>query len=276
MLTDYHVHLRPDDEGTTAARYFTAANAARYRETAAERGIAELGVAEHVYRFTAALDVWQHPFWRQWAVDDLDDYCAFVRTETDLKLGIEADFVPGREDRMANLLESRELDYVVGSVHFVGDLAVDMEGDFDVWGRGESAERVWGRYFEMLGEAARSGLFDIMAHPDLVKVWGSGRPSPETDLRRYYEPAVEAFLDGGVAVEISTAGYRKPTGELYPADQFLALVAEAGLPVALSSDAHVPDHLGHEYERAVEVLAGHGITELAVFDRRARRMEAIG
>jgi histidinol-phosphatase (PHP family) len=276
MLTDYHVHLRPDQDDTPSGQYFTAANAERYREVATERGIAELGVAEHVYRFTAALDVWDHPFWREWARDDLDAYCAFVREESDLRLGIEADFVPGREDRMANLLEARDWDYVVGSVHFIRDRAVDMPGQWDVWGRGESPERVWTRYFETLAEAARSGLYDIMAHPDLVKVWGGERPRPEGDLRRYYEPAVEAFLDAGVAVEVSTAGWRKPVGELYPARPFLELVAEAGLPVALSSDAHVPDHLGHEYERAVEALAEVGIRELCVFEHRRRRLEPIG
>jgi histidinol-phosphatase (PHP family) len=275
VLTDYHVHLRPDEPGTTPKRYFTAANAARYRETAAERGIEELGVAEHVYRFTEALEVWQHPFWRAWATDDLDDYCAFVRGETDLRLGLEVDFVPGREDRLANLLE-RDLDYVVGSVHFVGDLAVDLEGEFDVWGRGESADRVWRRYFELLAEAARSGLYDVMAHPDLVKVWGSARPGPDTDPRFFYEPAVEAFLEAGVAVEVSTAGYRKPVGELYPGPAFLEMVVDAGLPIALSSDAHVTDHLGHEYDRAVETLRAHGVTELAVFEGRERRMEPIG
>ena len=105
MLTDYHVHLRPDEDGTEAERYFTSANAERYLETARERGIEELGVSEHVHRFRQALEVWQHPFWRANAVDDLDAYCEFVREETELKLGIEADFVPGREDRMATLLE---------------------------------------------------------------------------------------------------------------------------------------------------------------------------
>ena len=106
MLTDYHVHLRPDEPGTTAQRFFTPANAERYREAAAERGIVELGVSEHVYRFRQALAVWDHQLWRTSADDDLDAYCAFVREETDLRLGIEADFVPGREDRMAELLEA--------------------------------------------------------------------------------------------------------------------------------------------------------------------------
>jgi histidinol-phosphatase (PHP family) len=199
-----------------------------------------------------------------------------VRQETDLRLGIEADFVPGREDRMANLLESREWDYVVGSVHFVSDMAVDLDDEWDIWRRGESPERVWKRYFEWVAEAARSGLYDIMAHPDLVKVHGDARPRPEGDLRRYYEPAVEAFLDAGVAVELSTAGLRKPVGELYPARGMLELVVEAGLPIALSSDAHVPDQLGFRYEDAVAELTELGVTELCVFEGRERRLEPIG
>ena len=275
MLTDYHVHLRPDDDDATAEVSFTAANAERYRETAEARGIAELGVAEHVHRFTAALDVWQHPFWRRYAVDDLDAYCAFVREDTDLRLGIEADFVSGREDRMANLLERRDWDFVVGSVHFLRDRSLDTE-DYSVWETGESAERVWKRYFETLAEAARTGLYDIMSHPDLVKVWGGSAPRPEGDLRRYYEPAVEAFAESGVAVEVSTAGLRKPVGEIYPAPAFLEMVVDAGCPLALSSDAHVPDQLGHRYDEAVELLESVGVGEIAVFERRERRMEPIG
>ncbi len=276
VLTDYHVHLRPDEPDTPPRRYFTAANAERYRIVAEERGITELGVAEHVHRFTAALEVWEHPWWVQWAKDDIDDYCGFVREETDLKLGIEADFVPGREDRTANLLEAREWDYVIGSVHFLGEAAVDLDDEWDVWRRGESPERVWRRYFEWVAEAARSGLFDLMAHPDLVKVHGAGRPRPDGDLRRYYEPAVEAFADAGVAVELSTAGLRKPVGELYPDAAFLEMVLDAGNPIALSSDAHTPDQLGYGYDEARELLDDLGVTELAVFERRERRLEPIG
>src|ERR1700744_2069190 len=103
MLSDYHVHLRPDGEGTFASQYFTTENAERYRALASERGIDELGVSEAVYRFRQALEVWRHPFWVANAADDIDQYCSFVREQTDLKLGIEADFIHGAEDRMANL-----------------------------------------------------------------------------------------------------------------------------------------------------------------------------
>jgi len=276
MLTDYHVHLRPDDPDTPAARYFTAENAERYRTVAAERGVQELGVAEHVYRFRQALDVWDHELWRTSAADDLDEYCAFVREETDLKLGIEADFVPGREDRMAELLAARDWDYVVGSIHFLGDEALDHP-DYDIWERHASRpERVWERYFDWLGEAALSGMFDILAHPDLVKMWGRDRPRPEGDLRRFYERAMEGITGSGIAVEVSTAGLRKPIGELYPATPFLEMVVDAGNPIALSSDAHLPDQLAYGYDRALAVLEEVGVTELAVFERRERRLEPIG
>ncbi len=277
MLTDYHVHLRPDTvDATPASAYLTAANAERYRAVATERGIAELGASEHVYRFRQALDVWQHPFWRENAVDDLDAYCDFVRAETDLRLGIEADFVPGREDRIANLLDARDWDYVIGSVHFIGDEAVDHP-DWDVWAtRSVAPEKVWRRYFETLGEAAASGLFDILAHPDLVKVWGSERPQPDGDLRRFYELAVAPIADSGIAVEVSTAGLRKPVRERYPAPSFLAMCLEAGAPIVLSSDAHVPDHLGYEYGPTVAWLAELGVRELCVFERRTRRLEPLG
>ncbi len=275
MLTDYHVHLRPDEANTPAQEYFTAANVDRYRAAAEEQGIAELGVAEHVHRFRAALDVWRHPYWVSSAHDDLDAYCGWVREETDLKLGIEMDFLSGREDRIANLLEAYPWDFVIGSVHFLRDEAVDNES-FDVWSRADSADRVWSLYFDTLGEAARSGLFDVLAHPDLVKVWGAQRPRPEGDLRRFYERAIEGIAESGIAVEISTAGLRKPVGEIYPAPAFLELCLEAGAPIALSSDAHVPDEVGFGYERALEALDELGVGELCVFSGRERRLEPIG
>jgi histidinol-phosphatase (PHP family) len=274
VLTDYHLHLRPDDADASAEQYFTSANVDRYLEAAGERGVGEVGVSEHVYRFTDALEVWDHEFWREYAVGDLGEYCEFVRT-TPLRLGLEMDFIPGREDRIGALLDAHAFDYVVGSVHFVGDRAVDDDA-YDIWESGTDPERIWRRYFETMAEAARSGLYDILAHPDLVKVWGRGRPVPDGDLRLYYEPLIEAIADTGVAVEVSTAGLRKPVAELYPSDAFAEMCVDAGAAFALSSDAHLPDDVGHAYDRAVKAMRGWGVSELAVFERRRRRMEPLG
>jgi histidinol-phosphatase (PHP family) len=274
VLTDYHTHLRPDDPEAIPESYFTAENVERYRDAARAAGIEELGVAEHIHRFTAALEVWDHPFWRETARDDLGAYCEFV-AQTPLRLGIEMDFIPGREDRIANLLDRYEFDYVVGSVHFVGDGAVDYRV-FDVWGDGADPDRLWHHYFETLAEAARSGLYDILAHPDLIKYWGDQRPSPQRDPRFHYEPAIEAIAESGIAVEVSTAGLRKPVGELYPSGAFVEMCLDAGAVFSLSSDAHVPEDIGYEYEATVETMRGWGIDRIAVFEQRERRMEALG
>ena len=122
----------------------------------------------------------------------------------------------------------------------------------------------------------RSGLFDVLAHPDLVKVWGPERPLPEGDLRHYYELAMEGIAASRIAVELSTAGLRKRAGELYPAPAFLEMALQAGAPVALSSDAHRPEEVGADYDRALELLERLGVGEVCVFDRRQRRLEALG
>ena len=187
-----------------------------------------------------------------YAHDDLDSYCGFVREQTDLRLGIEADFVPGAEDRMANLL--RRAPSTTWSARFTSCARARGHGRLQRVDTGRSAEEIWRRYFQTLGEAARSGLFDVLAHPDLVKMWGPERPRPQGDLRRYYELAMEGIVESGIAVEMSTAGLRKRAGELYPAPAFLAMCVEAGAPVALSSDAHRPEDVGADYEQALELL----------------------
>lgn len=275
MLTDYHVHLRPDEPDTEFGKFMTAANVDRFRAAAEEGGITELGVSEHIHRFKDALRIWDHPFWKENAIDDLGAYCEFVRTETDLKLGIEMDFVAGREDRIATVLDEHEWDFVIGSVHFLDRAALDWE-EYDIWREGRSAEQVWTEYFATLAEAARTGLFDVMAHPDLVKHWGAQRPWPEGDLRRFYEPAVAAFVDAGVAVEISTAGLRKPIGEMYPSPAFIDMCVDAGLDFSLSSDAHLPIHVGHGFEIATALMHDLGIDRVCVFEGRRRSLEPIG
>jgi histidinol-phosphatase (PHP family) len=273
VLTDYHLHLRPDDVGK-AEDYFTEENVDHYLAAAEEHGIEELGVSEHVYRFAQALEIWSHPYWEDQARDDLDAYCEFVRS-TPLSLGIECDFVPGSEDRIAKLLE-RDFDYVVGSIHFLGEQGAVDDRRYDVWEKLSDPDDLWSNYFRWQAELARSGLFDIISHPDLVKIWGSDRPAPERDPRFHYEPAVEAIAESGIAVEISTAGLRKPVGEIYPSRAFAEMCIDAGADFALSSDAHAPDQVGFGYDDAIEFLASLGVEKICVFNRRRRRLEPLG
>jgi histidinol-phosphatase (PHP family) len=277
-LTDYHVHLRPDDPGTDASAYFTERNVARYVERANEYGIGELGFSEHVYRFREALEVWRHPFWVEQAVDRLDDYVEFLLAMRDagypVKVGLELDYLPGREEELAALVDDRPFDYVIGSVHFIADRAVDHEG-YDAW-RSSAPDEVWTEYFSALGDAAASGLFDVLAHPDLVKVWGAGRAAPTRPPRVFYELALEGICAADVSIEVSTAGLRKPVGEIYPSAELLGMLVAEGKPVTLSSDAHEPEHLGHGYDQAVDFLTAAGVEQICVWERRRRHEEPVG
>lgn len=274
VITDYHLHLRGDDISARAADHFEPGNIDRYLETAKAVGVSDLGCAEHMYRFTEALTVWRHPFWDEWAIDDIDQYVEVIKASP-IKLGIEGDYVPGAEEALEAMLGSRPFDYVVGSVHFLGDYSLDTE-EYTIWDGSQDPDEVWRRYFETLAMAARSGLYDILAHPDLVKVWGRAGRLPSVDPRSMYEPAIAAIAESGIAVEVSTAGLRKGVGEIYPAPAFMELCVEAGAVFALSSDAHEPAQIGFRYSEALEFLAKHGVTELAVFSDRERRMVPIG
>ena len=196
--------------------YFTEENVDRYLAAAEEHGIDELGVSEHVYRFTQALEIWHTPLLGGPGARRPGRLLRVRPQRTPLRLGIECDFVPGSEDRIANLLE-RDFDYVIGSVHFLGDDGAMDDQRYDVWETIGDPDELWSTYFRWQAELARSGLFDIVSHPDLVKMWGSDRPAPKRDPRFHYEPLVEAIGESGIAVEVSTAGLRKPVGEIYPA-----------------------------------------------------------
>jgi histidinol-phosphatase (PHP family) len=128
-------------------------------------------------------------------------------------------------------------------------------------------EETWRRYFEMLARAARSGLFDSLSHPDLVKIFGDR--VAEFD----YSEIADAIAAAAVAVEVSTAGLRKPVGELYPHPDFLAACRERGVPVTLGSDAHSPDLVGRDFDRARELLRSAGYETVTVFERRRARQE---
>ena len=241
MLTDYHLHLRPDELDATAGRVLHRRERRALPGRGAERpGSRSSGVSEHVHRFTQALEHLGPPVLAPARGATTSTPTASSSARRPLRLGIECDFVPGARGPDRHLLDAHDFDYVVGSVHFLGDGAVD-DAATTSGSRDGDPDRLWRRYFETLAEAARSGLFDILAHPDLVKSGVTTARGRERDPRFHYEPAVEAIAESGIAVEVSTAGLRKPVGEIYPAPAFAEMCVEAGAAFALSSDAHVPE-----------------------------------
>jgi histidinol-phosphatase (PHP family) len=156
-------------------------------------------------------------------------------------------------------------------VHEVLDLVVDQAPG--VWAE-RSVEGIWRDYVAHVCELAGSGHVDVLAHPDLAKIYGQ-RP-PEPVLAELHEQAARAIAAADVAVEISTAGLRKPVGELYPDPGFLAACRDRGVPVTTASDAHEPSLVGQDLERAVELARSAGYDEVSVFDGRKREQRPLG
>ena len=263
MIVDYHMHLRDPEERVE----HTVGAVERFVERAAERGIGEIGFTEHVYYFRQTREIWDLPYQTERCLYDLDSYVGAVleaKRRLPVKLGLEVDYVGDRQGRLAELLEPYPWDYLLGSVHWIEGLAVDQEPG--IW-EGWAVEEVWRRYFSALVELAGSGAVDVLAHPDLVKIFGR-RVSWDW-------PGLVRSLDG-VRLEVSTAGLRKPVGELYPDPGLLRAARAHGLQITLASDAHVPRLVGEDFEQAVELARETGYETVTVFEGREARQESLG
>jgi len=117
---------------------------------------------------------------------------------------------------------------------------------------------------------AESGLFDILAHPDLVKKFSR---VPSGDLDRFYDPVIEAIAANGSVIELNTAGWHKPCAEAYPAPRFLELAASAGIGLVISSDAHAPCEIARDFPKARELAKAAGYRETQRFEKRKRSAE---
>ncbi len=273
MIVDYHMHLRDREDGEPGN--YSADRAEEYVEQARRLGIDEIGFSDHVFYFRQLRGLWEIPWLHERGVDDLDEYVSVVeeakRRGLPVKLGLEVDYFPGIEAEVAEILGGYAWDYLLGSVHFVDGFPVDQEpGLVHKLPAGEA----WRRYFVWLRNAARSGLFDVLSHPDLVKLFGV-RTSEEETHYLHVETA-DAIKAAGVCVEVSAAGLHKPVGELYPDRELLEACHERRVPITLASDAHEPANVGRDVDKAAALARGVGYVTVTVFDGRKRRQELLG
>lgn len=280
MRIDYHMHL-VDDYHTGRCPY-TLERVIEYVEAARRQSIDEIGVTDHCYRFREFKELFR-PIYEgprgtdgevAWLKDNLDEpleryvEALFLARQKGLpvKIGLEVDWIPGGEDEIRDILAPYPFDYVLGSVHFLGDWPVDVSKDYG-WPE-RDVEETYAQYFQTLQDAARSGLYDVLAHPDLVKKFGHRI----ADASPHYEALVDAAKAGDVALEISTAGLYYPVGELYPAQPLLELAASRNVPVTFASDAHYPEDVGRSIEKAVEAARLAGYERQAIFSQRTRQL----
>lgn len=234
---DYHVHTRfsdGDDEIDACV------------ERALELGLPELGFSEHVSPACVEDE-------SCCSRDRLGEYVAAVHAAAAryprlrLLCGVEADYVPEAAGETLALLAAYPFDYALCSVHFVDGFCIDESRylEDDGW---RDVEHLWRRYYETLAEAVRSGAFDVVAHFDLPKKWGS---RPTTDLSALEDDVLRAVAAAGVAVEINTSGLdRHPVGEPYPSLSLLRRARAAGISLTFGSDAHCAAEVGGHFAEA--------------------------
>jgi len=204
----------------------------------------------------------------------LPDYVALVehlqikyRGNISIKLGIEADYFPGLEEKTRELLAKYPFDYVLGSLHFLGDWHFSSKAGRHRYDS-EDPEEAFPRYFKLLADMIRSGLFDVLAHADALRkeTFEPGPGSQEDYLR-----LAGLLAKHGMAIEVNTAGLRRGAGSIYPERRFLEACGAEGIPVTLGSDAHKPADVGRDFRHAFRLLEESGIADMAIFE--GRKME---
>ncbi|HEX4978662.1 MAG TPA: PHP domain-containing protein [Acidimicrobiales bacterium] len=290
-VLDYHLHLWPHGE---RHRQPSLEELAAYCDAASEAGVEEIALTEHLFRFVQADaplgDHWrsdpENPhlqrqaaeYWREHNGADLD---AYVDAVLDAKaaglpvvLGLEVDFYAGRMDRVRALLDGYPFDVLLGSVHWIGAWLFDVlessvaQREWDERG----VEAAWSAYVDAIEELAACGAVDVLAHPDLCKV--AGRVPGEVALvAEAHDRIAEAAASAGLAAEVSSAGWRKPCDEQYPAPGLLERFRQRDVGITTASDAHSLDLVAFRVGDVREVVERAGYTELVRF--RARRPERV-
>lgn len=240
------------------------------------RGVGVLGWSDHAPLFAHPQD---HPYPAiQMARSQWPDYlreASDVRArlgeeglDIDLRIGIEADYLPGTEVAYREALRDPRLDYVLGSVHEANGWHVYKPA---TWGDLHDPDDFHVAYWRALRQAAASGLFDVLSHLDAIKAMA---PAPRRDLTAEREATLDAIADADVAVEINASGIRK-TGEFFPAPDLVEGLVRRGVPITFGSDAHRFDQLGADFADAAQSLRSLGRTELVTFRGRRRVWEPL-
>lgn len=254
--TDYHMHSTFSDGRSVPEDYIAAALA---------EGINEIGFSEHLTLFREL---------EHWNMDPvkLPEYISHLQNMREntnhikIRTGLEVDYFSGKAKELRDYLAPLPLDYVIGSVHFLGETTVDYGPEFY---EGKDIDNLYRSYFELVCEAAASDLFDIIGHCDLIRIYGF---RPSFDPEPLYRKLAGIMKKHDVAFEVNTNGRNRPLADFYPDRRFLGIFMEEHVPVCVNSDAHLPGRVGQYFEEAYTLLRYLGFTEMATFEKRIRKM----
>jgi histidinol-phosphatase (PHP family) len=283
-VLDYHLHLWPHDRADVS---LSIEQIAQYCEAAQAAGVVEIALTEHLFRFVqaepivaglfddedAGLRLSMRQYWDHHARNDLDAYVEMATAAKEAGLpvvvGLEVDYYRDRMDAVAELLDGYPFDVLLGSVHWLGAWRFDDLSDpvnMAEWPV-RHVDACWDAYADAIEELSASGACDVLAHPDLVKVAGYVPEHPE----EWWDRLAEAAASGGMAAEVSSAGWKKTCAEQYPARGLLARFAERGVGFTTASDAHRLDRVADRADDLRQMLGSAGVDRLVAFRSRRPR-----
>jgi histidinol-phosphatase (PHP family) len=266
-LVDYHVH--------TARCGHARGEMAAYVQRAIQAGLPEMGFSDHIFLYWMASErrdpelAMSEPEFDAYVEDVLRLRREFP--EIEIRLAVEADYIVNHEGTLKGILDRYPWDYVLGSVHFIGEWGMDDSryiAGYDAW----DIDDLYEHYFSLILRAADSGYFDTIAHLDLVKKFGH---RARKDLADLYGRVAKGLAAAGVTIEVNTAGLRKPVAELYPHLDLLTACRKAGVPATLGSDAHAPEEVAADFPLAIEHLRAAGYERIIAYRDRRRAWKSI-
>ena len=269
--------------------WFKLDQIAQYCDEAARNGVSELALTEHSHRFVDVASV-VGPFWLRYgheptsatmaeywdfhARNSLEAYVTLAQRAKDeglpVKIGLEVDFYKGQMDDVSLLLAQYPFDVLIGSVHWLGTWQLDdIDSDVNMheW-TVRDVDQCWKDYTIALDELCASNAVDVLAHPDLIKVAGYYATSPG----EFWDAMAESAAKVDVSLECSSAGWKKPVGEQYPAIGFLDRLVAKGVTFTTASDAHRRERVGERVGDLAALLEERGVNQLASYTKRQRRM----
>ncbi|MGG1877373.1 histidinol-phosphatase HisJ [Paenibacillus cisolokensis] len=269
MRIDYHTHH--------ARCGHAQGQLEEYVQRAIELGLDHIGLSDHMpllhvdpdrYYPEMAMPMAELPRYVEECLQLKERY----KGQIEVRVGLEGDYIEGCEEEIERIVNGYPWDYVIGSVHFLGEWDITDYRQTAGW-EGKDPLEVYRQYYDAVQKAAATGFYDIMGHLDVIKRFGYGPGKEhEPDVIALEKAALAAVAKSGKAMELNASGLSKDCAEMFPSRRMLEEAISLGIPLTLGSDAHQPLKLGEHLDKARALLAELGVTALATFRERKREM----
>jgi len=267
MKINYHTHTTYSDGKNSMEEYV---------KVAIDNNFSEIGFSDHFILLPSG----SFPPYSM-KLNDLTKYINEARSlrkkyrsKIKIKIGIEVDFFPENCKDVAKILSKYPFDYTIIAVHYVNSFPFDTLDAINEWKNFDNNEiiRIYKSYYELVMESINIGLFDIVAHIDLIKKFGF---IPNYDFRDYEKKLIDLIAQKDIVVEINSSGLRHPIKEIYPSERIVRIIAEKKIPVILSTDAHEVKHLIEGYEKVLDFARKFQLKKIATFNKRKRNIHEL-